>query len=107
MSNINALSTTSALPTSHKRLVKKMIGVLELPNTEKVKDKIYKKFSPFLSDNGQWNVHWISNRSASNTKLEKEDTKFCNITLYNSNRVVSYTFIYFKCRHCKIINNRD
>lgn len=90
-----ALGSISSLPTSEKTLLKQLLTRLNVPTTisEDMKEKIYKKMSPYLEDD--WSSHWMSNVSVSNSRLKKSDTQVVDLMIYNNNRVTNLTFVYF------------
>ncbi len=92
VSNLFALSKMSSVPTDQKKLVDKIVDILQLP--KKAETKIYDKLSPYLIND--WSVHWTNNISLKNSKLSKSSTRVLDLFIYNNNRFSNLNFVYFK-----------
>lgn len=92
--NLVALDALSAIPEDQRKVVLRVIEVLDLPLNEANKEAVYKKLGDFFTKN--WSAHWTTNSSAANSKIEKSKTQICDVTIYNDNRITNCTFVYFK-----------
>ncbi len=92
--NIFALDSISAIPENQKKLINRVIEVLNLPSTKENKTIIFDKLS--ISFEGDWSAHWTTNSTGDGSKLTNSKTQICDVTVYNNNRVVNGTFVYFK-----------
>ncbi|RUM46212.1 MAG: hypothetical protein DSY46_00360 [Hydrogenimonas sp.] len=89
-----ALDDISAIPESQKKVVDSIILKLDTPNTQKVRKIILEQLQPFFEKD--WSAHWVTNYTAANSKIEKSDTKFVDVMIYNNERVTNINFIFFK-----------
>ena len=92
--NIYALDSVSSIPDDQKKVVARVIEVLKLPSNKNTKKIIFDKLSGFFTKD--WSAHWTTNNTGANTKIENSNAQICDVTLYNENRVVNCTFVYFK-----------
>lgn len=92
--NLYGLDATSALPENQKKLVSRIVEVLELPVTRKNKKIIFNRLDGFLTPG--WSAHWTKNSTGEASKITKSKTQICDVTVYNNNRVVNCTFVHFK-----------
>ena len=92
--NIFALDSISSIPETQKKVVAKIIDALELPSNKKTKKMVFDKVN-FAFDDG-WSAHWTTNNTGANSKIKNSKTQICDVTIYNNNRVVNVTFVYFK-----------
>ncbi len=92
--NLFALDSVSSIPEAQKKVVKRIMDVLDLPSNKKTKKFVFDKLS-FAFDDG-WSAHWTTNATAASSKIEHSITQICDVTIYNNNRVVNVTFVYFK-----------
>lgn len=101
-----ALNSVSSIPMDQKGVITKVITSLSLPNTVEIEEKIYLRLKPFLNTDN-WNVRWTTNTSATNSKIEHADAKICDMMIYNNNRVVNNTFIYFQKEKQLFVNTKE
>jgi len=95
ITNLNALSSISAIPVEEKTLLDKVLNNLNFTDaSEESRAVIHKQLKPFLKDG--WYTHWLSNGSGDDSKIAQSDTRFADIMIYNNDRVVNITLIYFK-----------
>jgi len=94
ISNLFALDSVSSIPEEQKKVVNRIIEVLELPLTREVKKTIFSKLD--FSFKEGWSAHWTTNSTGSASKIKNSKTQICDVTVYNNNRVVNCTFVYFK-----------
>lgn len=94
ISNLMALDSVSSVPEEQKKVVGRIMEVLKLPVNELTKDAVFNKLS-FAFKEG-WSAHWATNETGFGTKIKNSDTQICDVTIYNNNRVVNCTFVYFK-----------
>ena len=94
ISNLLALDSVSSIPEEQKKIVSRIIEVLQLPVNEKVKEAVYEKLR--FSFKEGWSAHWTTNLTGTGTKIKNSDTQICDVSIYNNNRVVNCTFVYFK-----------
>jgi len=95
ITNLNALSSISAIPVEEKTLLDKVLNNLNFTDaSEESRAVIHKQLKPFLKDG--WYTHWLSNGSGDDSKIAQSDTRFTDIMIYNNDRVVNITLIYFK-----------
>ncbi|QIR78528.1 hypothetical protein FA592_06435 [Sulfurospirillum diekertiae] len=92
--NAIALDSISSMPTEQKNVIDSVIKALNLPSNESTKKIIYDKLNDFFVQN--WSAHWTTNSTGSTTKIKNSDTQICDVTIYNNNRAVNCTFVYFK-----------
>jgi hypothetical protein len=92
--NIFALDSISSIPDEQKKVVSRIIEVLELPSNKDTKKIIFDKISDFF--NKGWSAHWTTNTTGNTSKLKNSKTQICDVTIYNNNRVVNCTFVYFQ-----------
>lgn len=92
--NIFALDSISSIPEEQKKVVARIIEVLELPSNKNTKKIIFNKVGNFFTKN--WSAHWTTNATGSKSRIKNSKTQICDVTIYNDNRVVNCTFVYFK-----------
>lgn len=92
--NIYALDSISSIPDEQKKVVAKVIEILELPSDENMKKIVFGKLGDFFTKN--WSAHWTTNTTGAETKIKNSDAQICDVTIYNDNRVVNCTFVHFK-----------
>ena len=92
--NVLALDSISSMPTEQKNVIDSVIKALNLPSNESTKKIIYDKLSDFFVQN--WSAHWTTNSTGDTSKIKKSDTQICDVTIYNDNRAVNCTFVYFQ-----------
>ena len=90
-----ALNALSSIPKGEKSFLNKVIKKLNMPQDMTIakKKELYGKMKIFLKDN--WSTHWISNTSVANSKIKNSDTQIVDVMIYNDERVVNLTLIYF------------
>jgi len=90
-----ALGQISTLPTNEKKLLSQVLDRLNIPQNISVKTKktIYDKMSSYLIND--WSTHWITNVSVASSKVGNSKTQVVDLMIYNNNRIVNITFIYF------------
>lgn len=103
--NVYALDSLSPIPDDQKKLLNNIITILNLPNNYKTKNIIIDTLKDFLTTG--WSTHWTTNASGSGSKIKSNSTQFCDISIYNNNRVVNITFIYFKNEKQLFINTKE
>ena len=91
--NLVALDAISAIPNNQKQVVSRIIKTLQLPLNKETKKIIYDKIS-FAFDDG-WSAHWTTNTTAAQSKIKNSKTQICDVSIYNNNRIVNATFVYF------------
>ncbi|MDK9694470.1 MAG: hypothetical protein OEL19_09550 [Sulfurimonas sp.] len=84
--NIYALDSISSIPDEQKKVVAKVIEILELPSNENMKKIVFGKLGDFFTKN--WSAHWTTNTTGAETKIKNSDAQICDVTIYNDNRVV-------------------
>ena len=94
MYNLYALNAVSSIPEDQKNVLASIVKVLGLPSNQKNQELIYDKLSPFFQKN--WSAHWTTNSTGADSKIKDSKTQICDVTIYNDNRVVNSTFVYFK-----------
>lgn len=94
VANMFALDALSGISKAEKKTVNRIVEVLQLPDTQANKEIVYNKLKNFFEKN--WSAHWTTNDTGAKSKLQKSKTQICDVTLYNDNRVVNVTFVYFK-----------
>jgi Tfp pilus assembly protein PilZ len=104
--HIYALSDISSLSKNEKKLIERVLTTLKISLTEKNKETIYARLKPFL-DNGDWSVRWTTNSTGSASRVENADTQICDLMIYNDNRVVNNTFVYFSKQKQLFINTKE
>ena len=92
--NIFALDSMSSVPEEQKKVVARIVEVLELPSNKNTKKIIFNKVGDFFTKN--WSAHWTTNTTGNKSKIKNSKTQICDVTIYNDNRVVNCTFVYFK-----------
>lgn len=92
--NVIALDSISSISADQKNVIDSVIKTLNLPNNDSTKKIIYEKLSDFFVLN--WSAHWTTNSTGSTAKIKNSDTQICDVTIYNNNRAVNSTFVYFK-----------
>lgn len=92
--NAVALDTMSSMPDEQKNVLDKIMTSLNLPKNETNRMMIYDKLSDFFTQN--WSAHWTTNTTGNISKIKNSDTQICDVTIYNNNRAVNCTFVYFK-----------
>lgn len=92
--NIFALDSISSVSENQKKVVNRVMEVLGLPSNSKTKQLVFDKIG-FAFTEG-WSAHWTTNTTAAKAKIGKSKTQICDVTIYNNNRVVNATFVYFK-----------
>lgn len=92
--NVYALDAVSAIPEDQKRVVDRVVEVLGLPANKEMKKVVFNKLGDFLIKN--WSAHWTTNATGADSKIKKSQTQICDVIIYNDNRVVNCTFVYFK-----------
>ena len=90
-----ALSAISTLPKNEKDLLDKIVNKLNMPQdmSSDKKMELYGKMKVFLKNN--WSTHWMSNSSVENSKIKDSSTQIVDLMIYNNERVVNITFVYF------------
>ena len=101
-----ALSPVSIIPEDQKAVVAKVVEETHLPDTEENRQIVYSRLKPFF-DAKEWNVRWLSNDSGADSKVKEGPTYFCDMTIYNENRIVNETFIYFSKKKQLFINVKE
>lgn len=101
-----ALNSVSSISLDQKAVITKVITSLSLPNTVEIEEKIYLRLKPFLNTDN-WNVRWTTNTTATNSKIENADARVCDMMIYNNNRVVNNTFIYFQKEKQLFVNTKE
>lgn len=92
--SLYALSATSAIPEDQKQVVFRIMTGLDLPTNANTQELVYKKLNAFFTKN--WSAHWITNTSGADSRIKNSNTKICDVIIYNDNRAVNCTFVYFK-----------
>lgn len=92
--NVLALDSVSSMPAEQKNVIDSIIKALNLPSNESTKKILYDKLSDFFVQN--WSAHWTTNATGDTSKIKNSDTQICDVTIYNDNRAVNCTFVYFK-----------
>jgi len=92
--NLFALDDMSVLPKPQKELIEKIITNLNLPSNQNTKKMIFNKINFVFKDG--WSAHWTTNDTPANSKIENSNTQIFDLNVYNNNRVINITFIYFK-----------
>ncbi|WP_331775744.1 hypothetical protein [Sulfurospirillum sp. 1612] len=92
--NVYALDTLSAMPKDQKSVINRIVKVLKLPNNHKNQKIIYDKLGVFFTKN--WSAHWTTNKTGAHSKIKNSAVQICDVTIYNNNRIVNGTFVYFK-----------
>ncbi len=92
-SHLFALDEVSSIDESQKKVIDRVVEVLGLPNTTSSKEIVYDKLSTFFTEG--WSAHWTTNDTGVDSKITKSTTQICDVTIYNNNRVVNTTFVYF------------
>lgn len=92
--NVYALDSMSSIPEEQKKLVSRIVDVLELPKNKATKTMIFDKIDGFLGEG--WSAHWTSNTTGEDSKIKNSKTQICDISIYNNNRIVNCTFVHFK-----------
>ena len=92
--SVFALDSVSSIPDEQKQVIARVIEVLELPSNKKMKKVVFNKLGDFFTKN--WSAHWTTNSTGSKTKIKNSNAQICDVTIYNDNRVVNCTFVYFK-----------
>ena len=92
--NIYALDSASSIPDEQKKVVARVIEVLELSSNKNMKEVIFNKLGDFFTKD--WSAHWTTNTTGANTKIKNSNARICDVTIYNDNRVVNCTFVHFK-----------
>ncbi len=104
--NAFALSKMSSIPSEEKELLDKIFNNLNFNDvSDESRNLIYDQLKPFLR-NG-WYSHWLSNTSGADSKLDKADTAFADIMIYNNERVTNITLIYFRKFNQMYINTKE
>ena len=90
-----ALNALSTLPKNEKELLEKIITKLNMPQdmSSAKKMEFYGKMKVFLKNN--WSTHWMSNSSVENSKIKNSKTQIVDLMIYNNERVINITFVYF------------
>ncbi len=94
MHNLFALDSVSSISKEQKKVVTRVVEVLGLPSTKQTKELVFNKLGSFFTKN--WSAHWTTNTTGANSKIKNSKTQICDVTIYNNNRVVNCTFVYFK-----------
>ena len=92
--NIYALDSASSIPDEQKKVVARVIEVLQLPSNENMKKVVFNQLGTFFEKN--WSAHWTTNTTGAKTKIKNSNAQICDVTIYNNNRVVNCTFVHFK-----------
>ncbi|MCK9336198.1 MAG: hypothetical protein M0P43_00045 [Arcobacteraceae bacterium] len=92
--NIYALDSLSSIPDDQKKVLARVIEVLELPSNKNMKQVVFDKLGDFFTKN--WSAHWTTNTTGVDTKIKNSNAQICDVTIYNDNRVVNCTFVHFK-----------
>jgi len=92
--NIYALDAISSIPDEQKKVVERVMEVLELPSNKHMQEVIFDKLGGFFTKD--WSTHWTTNNTGAHTKIKDSNAQVCDVTIYNENRVVNCTFIHFK-----------
>jgi len=92
--NIYALDSVSSIPDNQKKIVTRVMEVLELPSNENMKKVVFNKLGDFFTKN--WSAHWTTNTTGADTKIKNSNAQICDVTIYNNNRVINCTFVHFK-----------
>lgn len=92
--SLYALDAVSAMPDDQKKVVSRIVEVLDLPNNQNSKTIVFDKLEGFFTKN--WSAHWTTNTTGADSKLKHSDTQICDVTIYNNNRAVNCTFVHFK-----------
>ena len=92
--SLYALDALSSIPQEQRKVIDNVIEVLELPENQDTRQMIYDKIGDFFTKN--WSAHWTTNSTGADSKVKNSDTQICDVTIYNDNRAVNCTFVYFK-----------
>jgi len=92
--NIFALDSVSSIPDEQKKVVARIIEVLELPSNKNMKKVVFNKLGDFFTKN--WSAHWTTNTTGADSKIKNSNAQICDVTIYNDNRVINCTFVHFK-----------
>jgi len=100
------LSKISAIPTEEKLLLDKVFDNLNFNDvSDESRNLVYEQLKPFLKSG--WYSHWLSNTSGADSKLDKAETAFADIMIYNNERVTNITLIYFRKFNQMYINTKE
>lgn len=92
--HLSALDAMSSLPKEEKQVIERILEVLKLNNNDTNKKIIFDQLGDFFQKG--WSAHWTTNSTGNLSKIKNSSTQICDVTLYNDNRVVNCTFVYFK-----------